>query len=97
MHRVLISDPLAQPGLDLLQDAGLDFDVRTNLPQAELIAVIAAYDALIIRSGTQVTAKLLPPLTVSESSPAPVSGWITSTSMQQHNAGSPSLMRPLAT
>jgi len=57
--RVLISDPLAQPGLDLLQDAGLDVDVRTDLTPAELIAAIPAYDALIIRSGTRVTAAVV--------------------------------------
>ncbi len=57
--RVLISDPLAQPGLDLLQDAGLDFDVRTTMPASELIEAIPAYDALIIRSGTQVTAEVI--------------------------------------
>ena len=56
---VLISDPLAQPGLDLLQDAGFDVDVRTNLTPAELIAAIPAYDALIIRSGTNVTADVI--------------------------------------
>ena len=57
--RVLISDPLAQPGLDLLYNAGLDVDVRTNLAPAELIAGIPGYDALIIRSGTQVTANVI--------------------------------------
>jgi len=59
MPHVLISDPLAQPGLDLLQDVGLDVDVRTNLKADELVAAIPDYDALIIRSGTQVTADVI--------------------------------------
>ncbi len=57
--RVLISDPLAQPGLDLLQEAALEFAIRTNLTAAELLAAIPDYDALIIRSGTQVTAEVI--------------------------------------
>lgn len=57
--RVLISDPLAQPGLELLQAAGLSFDVRTGLSPAALIDAIPAYDALIIRSGTQVSAAVI--------------------------------------
>jgi len=59
MPKVLVSDPLAQAGIDLLQEAGLQVDVRTGLSPAQLIAIIPDYDALIIRSGTQVTAEVI--------------------------------------
>ncbi len=53
--KVLISDPLAEAGVALLREAGLEVDVRTGLTPDALIDVIPAYDALIIRSGTKVT------------------------------------------
>jgi len=57
--KVLISDPLAEAGLNLLREADLQVDVRTGLSPAELIAAIPDYDALIIRSGTKVTADVI--------------------------------------
>ena len=58
-YHVLISDPLAEAGLNLLREAGLHVDVRTGLTPDELIAIIPVYDALIIRSGTKVTAEVI--------------------------------------
>lgn len=57
--RILISDPLSATGLDLLTQAGYQVDVNTKLTPAELIAAIPAYDALLVRSGTQVTAPVI--------------------------------------
>ncbi len=57
--RVLISDPLAEAGIQLLQKAGLEVDVRPGLSAEALIAAIPEYDALIIRSGTRVTADVI--------------------------------------
>lgn len=63
MHRVLVSDKLAPEGLRVLQDAaatgGISFDSRPGLSPAELIAAIGDYDALIVRSGTTVTAEVI--------------------------------------
>lgn len=60
MFQVLVSDKLGQPGLDRLgQETSLEFDVKTGLSETELISVIPDYDALIIRSSTQVTADVL--------------------------------------
>jgi D-3-phosphoglycerate dehydrogenase len=56
---VLISDPLAEAGVNLLREAGLQVDVRTGLSPEELIAIIPDYDALVIRSGTKVTAEVI--------------------------------------
>ena len=57
--KVLVSDPLAESGLNLLREAGLQVDVRTGLSEDDLIAIIPEYDALIVRSGTRVTAKVI--------------------------------------
>lgn len=58
MPKVLVSDKLAQEGIDILKQVG-DVDVNTGLPEDELCKIIGEYDALVIRSGTQVTAKVL--------------------------------------
>ena len=60
MIKVLISDKLAQEGIDLLKSmGGVEPVVKTGLPEDELAKIIGEYDGLIIRSGTQVTAKVL--------------------------------------
>ncbi|HHX45638.1 MAG TPA: phosphoglycerate dehydrogenase [Chloroflexi bacterium] len=56
--RVLITEPLSEPGLQVLREAA-DVDVRTGLSPEELMSAIGAYDALVVRSATQVTASLL--------------------------------------
>ena len=56
--RVLVTEELSEPGLDLLRkDAQVD--VRTDLATGDLAAEIGPYDGLIIRSATQVTAGVL--------------------------------------
>ena len=58
--KVLISDSLSQSGLDLLaKQDDFEADVKSNLTEEELISHIGNYDALIIRSETQVTTKVL--------------------------------------
>jgi D-3-phosphoglycerate dehydrogenase len=60
MIKVLISDKLAQEGIDLLKSmGGVEPVVKTNFTEDELAKAIGEYDGLIIRSGTQVTAKVL--------------------------------------
>jgi D-3-phosphoglycerate dehydrogenase len=57
--RVLVSEPLAERGLDAMRAAGLDVDVQSGLsPEALLQAIVGAH-ALVIRSATQVTAQVL--------------------------------------
>ncbi len=58
MTKVLVSDPIDQTGIDILSQVA-QVDVRTGLPPAELKAIIGDYDALMIRSGTQVTADII--------------------------------------
>ncbi|HSV27379.1 MAG TPA: phosphoglycerate dehydrogenase, partial [Sedimentisphaerales bacterium] len=60
MIKVLISDKLAQEGIDLLESmGGVEVVVKTGLSEGELATIIGEYDGLIIRSGTQVTARVL--------------------------------------
>lgn len=56
--RILVADPIATDGVDRLRAAG-EVDVATGLSPAELIARIAGYDALVVRSETKVTAEVL--------------------------------------
>jgi D-3-phosphoglycerate dehydrogenase / 2-oxoglutarate reductase len=56
--RILVADPIAADGVQRLRAAG-DVDVVTGLDEAALIARIAGYDALVVRSETKVTAAVL--------------------------------------
>ena len=58
MTKVLVSDPIDQTGIDILSQVA-QVDVRTGLPPDQLLSIIGDYDALMIRSGTQVTAELI--------------------------------------
>ncbi len=59
MARVFISDNLDAGGLEMLKKAGLEIDNRSKLQGEELLAAMRAADAMIVRSGTQVTADKL--------------------------------------
>ncbi len=60
MIRVLVTDKLAQEGIDLLNSTdGVEAVVKTDVSEDELARIIGEYDGLIIRSGTKVTAKVL--------------------------------------
>jgi D-3-phosphoglycerate dehydrogenase len=43
----------------MLQDAGIEVDERPGLPPADLVQAIPAYDAIIVRSATKVTADVI--------------------------------------
>jgi len=58
--KVLVTDTLADQGLAILeQSAGLEVDYRPGLSPADLLEAIADAEALVIRSGTQVTADVI--------------------------------------
>ena len=56
--KVLVSDRLSEAGVRALEEHA-EVDVRTGLAPDELASVISEYDALVIRSATQVTAELI--------------------------------------
>src|SRR5437868_4726299 len=59
MKRVLVSEQLAESGLDAMRGAGLDVDVRLGLSPEELLDAVRGAAALVIRSATQVTTEVL--------------------------------------
>jgi D-3-phosphoglycerate dehydrogenase len=59
MARVLVSEKIADRGLDALREAGHDVDVQLDLSPERLVDAIKGAHALIIRSATTVTADVL--------------------------------------
>ncbi len=60
MIKVLITDKLAQEGINLLKAmSDVEVTVKTGISEDELASIIGSYDGLIIRSATKVTAKVL--------------------------------------
>lgn len=60
MFNILVSDKLGAAGLDLLEAADdVTYEMRPGLSKDELVAIMPSYDALIIRSGTQVDADVI--------------------------------------
>ena len=57
--RILVADKLADEGLDYLKKNNADFDAKVGLKEDELAAIVGDYDALIVRSGAKVTARVL--------------------------------------
>src|SRR5665213_3322834 len=57
--RILVADKLAEEGLEVLKKAGIAYDAKVGLKEDELAAIVGGYDALIVRSGAKVTAKVL--------------------------------------
>lgn len=57
--KVLISDPLSKEGVDILKANNLKVDEVSKLSEAELCKKIKGYDAIIVRSGTTVTKKII--------------------------------------
>jgi D-3-phosphoglycerate dehydrogenase / 2-oxoglutarate reductase len=60
MYRVLVTDTIADAGLEILKQAeGIELDYRPGLKGDALLEAVAATDALITRSGTAVTPELV--------------------------------------
>ncbi len=57
--RVLVAEPIADTGVELLRAHGFEVDVATDLDAGALAERIGDYDGLLIRSATQVTADLI--------------------------------------
>jgi D-3-phosphoglycerate dehydrogenase len=58
MKKVLVADKLSDKGLESLRQCA-DVDVKTGLNPEELKTIIGRYDALLVRSQTQVTAGII--------------------------------------
>jgi D-3-phosphoglycerate dehydrogenase / 2-oxoglutarate reductase len=57
-YKVLVKEKIADAGVELLR-RHFDVDVRTDMPEDELAGAIADYDAIVIRSATNVDAGLI--------------------------------------
>ena len=58
MLRILVADPIADEGLELLK-LQADVDVKLGLQTQELLRIVGEYEALIVRSETKVTAEVI--------------------------------------
>src|SRR5687768_14606572 len=57
--RVLVTELLADRGLESMRAAGLDVDVRLDLTPEGLLEAVPGAAALVVRSATQVTAEVI--------------------------------------
>lgn len=57
--RILVCDPVAEDGIELLKRSGAVVDVRTGLSPEELRETVNGYHALIVRSETKVTKDII--------------------------------------
>jgi len=58
--KILVGDKLAEKGIDFLNSFDhVEVDVKTGLSEDELASIVGDYDGLIVRSGVQVTEKVL--------------------------------------
>jgi D-3-phosphoglycerate dehydrogenase len=58
--RILVLDPIAQEGFDLLNaEQGFEYEVRTGLKGEELRRSLNEFDGAIVRSGVKITAESL--------------------------------------
>jgi len=57
--KVLISDPIAKEGIEILKNSGFEVVEKTGMPPEELIKTIPDFDAIIVRSATKVTKEVI--------------------------------------
>jgi D-3-phosphoglycerate dehydrogenase / 2-oxoglutarate reductase len=59
MKKILISDSVDEKCTEILKSAGFSVDYKTDFSKDELLNAISDYNALIVRSSTQVDAELI--------------------------------------
>ena len=57
--KILISDPIEQSCVDILTREGFQVDLKPGIAPEEIKKIIAQYAALVVRSGTKVTAEII--------------------------------------
>ncbi|MDP6169191.1 MAG: phosphoglycerate dehydrogenase, partial [Candidatus Marinimicrobia bacterium] len=57
--KVLVTDPISNTGISILNDAGFDVAYEAGSSQIEKYEAAHDADGLIIRSGTQVDSKMI--------------------------------------
>ena len=60
MYKILVADSIASEGLDVFKEyKDIQVDVKTGLPQEELLKIIHEYDGLVVRSATKFKGELV--------------------------------------
>ena len=88
MSRVLVTEEIADSGLQELRNAGHEVDVQLGLTPEQLLHAVVGANALIIRSATNVDAATLEAAKDMVVVDEPGSDWTTSTSPGRPNWGS---------
>jgi len=57
--RVLVCDPIHDDGIKILREAGYIVDLRTSITASELAEAVGDFDAIVVRSRTKVTERVL--------------------------------------
>jgi D-3-phosphoglycerate dehydrogenase len=57
--KVLVSDAIAEQGIEILKNAGFEVVQKTGLSPEELVKAIPDFDAIIVRSATKVTKEVI--------------------------------------
>jgi len=58
-HRILVLEGITDRGAEILRSEGWTVDMEKALPPAELAKIVPPYDAILIRSGTQMNAQVI--------------------------------------
>ena len=58
-YKLLVLEGITERGLQLLKAEGWQIDQKKAMPPAELAGIVGGYDAMTIRSGSQITAEVL--------------------------------------
>lgn len=56
---VLVCDPIHDDGVKMLREAGYIVDLRTSITASELVDAVGDFDAIVVRSRTKVTDRVL--------------------------------------
>ncbi|GAJ05609.1 unnamed protein product, partial [marine sediment metagenome] len=57
--KVLVSDAIAEQGVEILKNAGFEVVQKTGLSPEELVKAIPDFDGIIVRSATKVTKEVI--------------------------------------
>ena len=57
--RVIVTDKMAEDGINYLREKGFEVDAKYGIPHEELLGIIENYDAIIVRSATKVSADVI--------------------------------------
>ena len=59
MHKILITDPISDNGLKILEDENLEIIYKPSISNDELEALLPTINGWIIRSGTNISKNIL--------------------------------------